>query len=525
MTDFMNKKIEIKGLGVCLRNFSEADIPLKVQWINDPEVSRYLHYDLPLEEEKALSWFKQVKDKEDRCDLIVQTDEGVSVGILGLLNIDYKNHSAEYYITIGEKCCWGQGVGTKALYLLLQWAFEGLGLDKIWATTRSSNLPSLSMMKKIGFSVEGRLRQEKLMGAKREDIIRVGLLREEFKADSVKQRILSKQNNYILKPVDSDLLAASSPLIKLSNLVHEIQVSSLYVKRDDLLGRVLGGNKLRKLEYILPKAIEQKADTLITTGSFESNHVCLTAATAKMLGMHPAMVLMGPQGQQETTLNERIQRKLGADIRVVYYDSDNRQDLSKRVDQAVQQLTDELIEKGRKPFFVPPAGCCLEGTYAFVEAFDELHEQMLQNGHRCYDIVLAVGTGSTFAGLWCGAKRRGADVNLYGVSIARKNPRCVQETIVAAKRVCDKLQIPIPLPEDLSITDEYIGDGYAKPTELSQQAVQMALEKEGLLLDNTYTGKAMGGMMDMIHKGEIGSRPIVFWHTGGVAGAIDSLIC
>jgi 1-aminocyclopropane-1-carboxylate deaminase/D-cysteine desulfhydrase-like pyridoxal-dependent ACC family enzyme len=312
--------------------------------------------------------------------------------------------------------------------------------------------------------------------------------------------------------------------VRLSTLGDCINRDNLFIKRDDLLGRVLGGNKLRKLEYILPIAVEQGADTLITTGSFESNHVCLTVAAAKQLGMHPAMVLMGLRGEQMMTLNERIQRRLGADIRTVYFDPDDREYLGERVDQAVQELTKELEDKGQRPFFVPPAGCCMEGTYAFVKAFDELHEQMRQEGYNSYDIVLAVGTGSTFSGLWCGAKRINADVSLHGISIARQNPRCIEETIKAASRVCDELDLPIPSPQELNISDGYIGSGYAKPTEYSQRAIQLALEREGILLDNTYAGKALGGLLDMLEKDKLGSRPIVFWHTGGVAGSIDSFV-
>jgi 1-aminocyclopropane-1-carboxylate deaminase/D-cysteine desulfhydrase-like pyridoxal-dependent ACC family enzyme len=289
---------------------------------------------------------------------------------------------------------------------------------------------------------------------------------------------------------------------------------------------VLGGNKLRKLEYIIPVAQRQKSDTLITTGSFESNHAALTATAAKMLGMHAAIVLMGTDGQRQYSLNEKIQQQLGAEIRTVYFtenDTKSRSNLSERVAEQVEQLTEDLKRRGRKPFFVPPAGCCLEGTYSFVKAFEELNKQMQKSGCNSYDIVLAVGTGSTYAGLWCGAKKAKADVKIYGISIARTNPRCTNETIQAAERVCEYLNLPIPKENELNITDEYIGPGYAKPTESSKRGIETALKTEGLLLDHTYTGKALGAMLDMVKAGVIGNRPIVFWHTGGVPGAVDAL--
>jgi len=315
-----------------------------------------------------------------------------------------------------------------------------------------------------------------------------------------------------------------TPLLRLSRLEQRLKTKNLYIKRDDLLGRVLGGSKLRKLEYIIPEVLKEKADTLITTGSFESNHASLTAAVAKMLGMEAAVVLMGPKNKKLIAFNEKIQQHLGVTIKTVEFDEsdpESRAGLGEQVKQQVQELTDKLISLGKKPYFVPPAGCCLEGTYSFVKAFDELNEQMQKSGCNSYDIVLTVGTGSTFAGLWCGAKKTNSDVKIYGISIARTNPRCINETIKAAKRVCEYLNLPVPKESELNITDKYIGPGYAKPTDWSYEGIHLALETEGLLLGHTYTGKAMGALIDMLKKGLLGSRPIVFWHTGGVAGAID----
>lgn len=334
--------------------------------------------------------------------------------------------------------------------------------------------------------------------------------------------IMSSKNQKLTR---FKLAELPSPLTQLKILGQHLKSDNLYIKRDDLLGRVLGGNKLRKLEYIIPIAQKQKADTLITTGSFESNHAALTATIAKMLGMDAAIVLMGPDEPRQKSLNEKIQQQLGTEIRTVYFSEDDpqsRSTLTERVAEEVDQLTKDLKRRGKKPFFVPPAGCCLEGTYSFVKAFEELNEQMQNSGCNSYDIVLAVGTGSTYAGLWCGDRKANADVKIYGVSIARKNPRCTNETIQAAKRVCEYLKLPVPKESELNITDKYIGAGYAKPTESSQQGIETALKTEGLLLDNTYTGKALGAMMDMIKQVVLGSRPIVFWHTGGVPGAVDA---
>jgi 1-aminocyclopropane-1-carboxylate deaminase/D-cysteine desulfhydrase-like pyridoxal-dependent ACC family enzyme len=149
---------------------------------------------------------------------------------------------------------------------------------------------------------------------------------------------------------------------------------------------------------------------------------------------------------------------------------------------------------------------------------------MCEMGCPKYTLALAVATGSTFAGLWCGIQRSRAPVSLRGFSIARPNPRCKDETIRAAERVCGHLDIPVPTPDDLDITDQYIGDGYACPTAWSEEGVSHALRTEGLLLDHTYSGKAFGALRRELKSKGRPAEPIVFWHTGGVAGAIDSIL-
>lgn len=317
-----------------------------------------------------------------------------------------------------------------------------------------------------------------------------------------------------------------SPLMDAAHLAAAVGVKDLFVKRDDLLGRLLGGNKLRKLEFILADALAAGADTLITCGSFESNHVLLTAAVARQFNLHFAAVLMGPSGDRSPTLNERLAVRLGGDLRRVLYDradASARMTARLRMQEAMDSLRDELRGQGRCPYVVPEGGCCLAGTYAFVEAFDELHRQMAQLGIGAYDIYLGVGSGSTLAGLWCGAARAGADVGVRGVSIAHPNPRCKKEAVRAAARVCEHLGLRKAQVSDLDVWDEFIGPGYGEATEGGSLAIDLALRTEGLLLDPTYTGKALGGMLSLL-KETPPRRPVVFWHTGGVSGALEGLL-
>lgn len=326
-------------------------------------------------------------------------------------------------------------------------------------------------------------------------------------------------------PERLDLSLRPSPLHTLPRLAEHLGLRApLLVKRDDLLGRGLGGNKLRKLERILPVALARGDDCLLTTGSFESNHCCVTTVVAGMLGLHTALVLMGSEGDRVPTFNERLERQLGAVIRTVIYTPETRGQLSERVEAAVAELTAELESEGRKVFRVPGGGCCLEGNLSFVDAFGELQAQMTARGHATFDIVIAVGTGSSFAGLAAGVLKSEADVRLRGVSIARCNPRCAEETYKSLQRACEHLDLSTPPADALDISDDQVGEGYAVPTEQSLEAAALAAETEGLLLDQTYTGKALAGLIAWARTRDNADHPIVFWHTGGLSGAVDDLM-
>jgi 1-aminocyclopropane-1-carboxylate deaminase/D-cysteine desulfhydrase-like pyridoxal-dependent ACC family enzyme len=325
------------------------------------------------------------------------------------------------------------------------------------------------------------------------------------------------------------ICAIPTPLHELNGLRKELDCRPLYAKRDDLLGRVLGGNKLRKLEYILAKAKEEGASTVITIGGFESNNIALLSILAGMYGLKAVIVLMGPRNSKPRNFNNAILAKLSVTVHMVDYiegDLASRATVRKAVELKVEEITRQLSERGETVFYVPEGGSCLEGTYAFYEAFGELHGQMAGIGVSNYDICLSVGSGSSFAGLWCGVKGEGVDVNLIGISIALKQYRCRKEVIKAATRVCEMTGIEPPVMDELDIRDEFIGDGYGEPSSHSLNGVAQALGTEGLLLDHTYTGKAMGAMIELVTIGDYAQpreRPLVFWHTGGVPGAVDAL--
>jgi len=172
--------MRIAGNNICIRPITESDLEMKVKWINDPDVHKYLHYEIPLRLDKTIDWFRRVSKDSSRYDFVIETTEADPIGLVGLIGINERYQTAEFYIAIGNKAYWGKGVGTEAASLIAKWAFGSLGLYKLWVTVRAENSAMIAMMKKIGYQTEGILREERVVDGKRVDIVRMGLLKKEF---------------------------------------------------------------------------------------------------------------------------------------------------------------------------------------------------------------------------------------------------------------------------------------------------------------------------------------------------------
>ena len=173
--------MEIVGATIRLRPLEKRDMELKVKWYNDPEVNRTLILNEKLLLDKSLQWFDKADCDDSRRDFIIETEGGESVGLIGLLGIDRLHGTAECFCVIGQKEVWGKGIGTQAHSLLIPWAFDELDLHKIWAVVYTNNAAVLKLVKKLGFKIEGTLREEKYISGKRIDLCRIGLMRNEFK--------------------------------------------------------------------------------------------------------------------------------------------------------------------------------------------------------------------------------------------------------------------------------------------------------------------------------------------------------
>ena len=174
------ENITILGDRVRLRPLREADLPLRVKWYNDPDVRKTLTVTERFELEKTRRWFQSVRDNPGRVDFFLETPDGKPMGVTGLLNIDRTHATAECFCVIGEKGFWGGGLGTEIHSVLIAWAFEHLNLEKIWATIRTNNPAIYKVVQKLGFRIEGTLRKELRLEGTRQDVHRIGLLRDEF---------------------------------------------------------------------------------------------------------------------------------------------------------------------------------------------------------------------------------------------------------------------------------------------------------------------------------------------------------
>ncbi len=272
----------------------------------------------------------------------------------------------------------------------------------------------------------------------------------------------------------------------------------LWVKRDDLTGLGAGGNKVRKLERTIAAALSEGADCLVTTGAAQSNHARLTAAAGARVGMPVTLVLAG-RGDERLTGNLLLDDLFGAHI---YWagDSDDGQ-LAAVADEVAQ----DLVASGSRPAVIPFGGSNRDGALAYLDAASELRAQFPGDSVS----VVAVGSGGTMAGLVAGL---GAE-NVIGVHVgAVAEPLEVVAGLVASVTgVMDR--------ESLRLRIDQVGAGYGQLTESAAAAIRLAARTEGIVLDPTYTGRALAGLIAAVGDGDLGSdSSIVFWHTGGLPG-------
>ncbi|CAM4008529.1 D-cysteine desulfhydrase [Rahnella bruchi] len=307
-----------------------------------------------------------------------------------------------------------------------------------------------------------------------------------------------------------ELLCSPTPLEKLHRL-SEFTGRDIYIKRDDITPLALGGNKLRKLEYLAAAALAEGADTLVTAGAIQSNHVRQTAAVAAKLGLKCVALLENPIGTTEAnylTNGNRLLLDL-FNVEVVMCDA-----LHDPMAQLAEQA-ERLEAQGFRPYVVPIGGSNALGALGYVQCALEIAEQSSANFVDFSAVVVASGSAGTHAGLAVALHHLMPDTQLIGVTVSRSADAQRPKVESIAREVATELQFDKILPPVI-LWDEYFAPRYGEPNEAGMAAVKLLAEQEAMLLDPVYTGKAMAGLLDGIERGLFPEEgPILFIHTGG----------
>jgi len=304
-----------------------------------------------------------------------------------------------------------------------------------------------------------------------------------------------------------------TPLEFLPNFSKALGGPNIYIKRDDLLGLTSGGNKTRKLEFLVADAIAQGADTLITCGAVQSNHCRLTLAAAVKEGLKCRLILeerVKDSYSPEASGNNFLFRLLGVETtKVVPLDS-NFVDL-------MQEVKDELAAEGRKGYIIPGGGSNVIGATGYVACAQEILEQTFDMGLNLDYVVTTSGSGGTHGGLLVGLLGNNSNIPIIGVSVRANKEKQEKMIFDLAQRTADHVGCNTEIPrEAVNVVDDYVGAGYSVPTDEMVEAVQLLARTEGILLDPVYTGKAMSGLMGLIRKGHFKKDDnVLFIHTGG----------
>jgi D-cysteine desulfhydrase len=304
-----------------------------------------------------------------------------------------------------------------------------------------------------------------------------------------------------------------TPIERMARLSALLGGPEIYVKRDDLLGLAGGGNKTRKLEFLVADAISKGADTLITVGAVQSNHCRLTLAAAVKEGMKCRLVLeerVPNTYDPGASGNNFLYRLLGVEsITVVPSGTDLAGEM--------QKVADEVAAAGRKPYVIPGGGSNALGALGYVSCAEEILGQTFQLGLRLDHIVCASGSTGTHAGLIAGLVGNNSRIPITGINVRRTREEQEPNVHKLAQEVASLLGVAggVP-PERIKALGNWVGPGYSLPTPEMVEAVQLVARLEGILLDPVYTGKAMAGLIGLARMGEFRKgESVLFVHTGG----------
>ncbi len=300
-----------------------------------------------------------------------------------------------------------------------------------------------------------------------------------------------------------------TPLHKLKNLGESIGLNHLWIKRDDQTGAAFGGNKTRKLEFVVGDAKVNRADTLVTVGSVQSNHCRQTASVAASMGMRCILLLAGEEPETYTG-NVLLNRFMGAEMK--FFPDDAPMMLNKRLDEIMNTLT----EFGLTPYAIPAGAAFPVGVIPYALAMQELKTQFDEYNTFPEKIIVAMGTGGTQAGLIIGAHMLELDVDIIGITVSESAEESKERIQNLIERTIETYPEIGSFKPKITIDDSFIGKGYGILEDGVVSAIEMFAKMDGIILDPVYTGKAGLALIRYALAGDISANtPTLFYHTGG----------
>ena len=298
----------------------------------------------------------------------------------------------------------------------------------------------------------------------------------------------------------------------LKNISDMLKGPQIFIKRDDCTGLATGGNKTRKLEFILPDAIKNNSDLIVTVGAIQSNHARQTAAACAKIGMKCLIVLEqrldnAPESYMNSG-NVFLNKVFGAEMILCPKDRD--------VKEFAEEIMEDQKRDGHNPYFIPVGGSNRLGELGYIECMREILEN--SNKDSFSHIVLATGSGGTHAGLVAGKTLYKSNTKIIGISIKDNKSNQEKRVLKLTQNSCEHISCNLPREEDVIVFDDYVGPGYAMPTDGMRDALSLMATKEAILLDPVYTGKAFDGLINLVKKNYFNSSDrVLFIHTGGSA--------
>ena len=301
-----------------------------------------------------------------------------------------------------------------------------------------------------------------------------------------------------------------TPIEHLKNISQYLDGPNIFIKRDDCTGLATGGNKTRKLEFLIPDAIKNKAELIVTIGAIQSNHARQTAAACSLKGLKCLIILeqrlKNPPDAYMNSGNVFLNKLLGAEVMLCPKNQD--------VLEYSAKIVADIKSKGTNVYFIPGGGSNSIGALGYVECFNEILKE--NSKYNLTHIVHATGSSGTQAGLLAGKKYFQSQLQIIGISVRYEKKIQEEKVYNEAKKACEKLECDVLDKSEVVAYDDYVGSGYGEPTDEMIEATNLLAKKEAILLDPVYSGKGFAGLIGLIRQKKFTKEDnILFIHTGG----------